>query len=97
VACQLCEFVCPPEAIKIVPAELPEDSNVEKYPRRFDLNMLRCIFCGMCEEACPEQAIYMSPIPVLTARNRAEAILSRDQLLDLGGRRHDTILKWASK
>lgn len=54
VACQLCEFVCPSEAIKIVPAEYPE-SNVEKYPARFDLNMLRCIYCGLCEEACPRR------------------------------------------
>ena len=97
VACQLCEFVCPPEAIKIFPAELPEESNVEKYPERFDLNMLRCIFCGMCEEACPEEAIFLSPIPVFTARSREEAILHRDQLLELGGRRHDDIMKWASK
>jgi NADH-quinone oxidoreductase subunit I len=97
VACQLCEFVCPPEAIKIRPGELPEESNVEKHPEAFDLNMLRCIFCGMCEEACPEEAIFLSPIPVFTARSREEAILHLDQLLELGGRRRDAIMKWASK
>src|SRR5437867_2109913 len=31
VACQLCQFVCPPEAITIIPREL-EGSNVEKGP-----------------------------------------------------------------
>jgi NADH-quinone oxidoreductase subunit I len=97
VACQLCEFVCPPEAIKITADELPAESNVEKYPARFDLNMLRCIFCGMCEEACPEEAIFMSRIPIFTVESRDEAILDRDQLLRLGGSREDTIMKWASK
>jgi NADH-quinone oxidoreductase subunit I len=35
VACQLCEFICPPRAIKIIPGELPADDKfrkVEKYP-----------------------------------------------------------------
>jgi NADH-quinone oxidoreductase subunit I len=32
---------------------------VEKYPVRFDIDMLRCVFCGMCVEACPCDAIRM--------------------------------------
>ncbi len=96
VACQLCEFVCPPEAIKIVPGEFP-DSNVEKYPVRFDLNMLRCIYCGLCEEACPEEAIFMSDIPALVVSSRAQAILPKEKLLELGGVRPGGIRKWAAK
>src|ERR1700722_5372413 len=30
VACQLCEFICPPRAIKITPGELPRTSEFEK-------------------------------------------------------------------
>ncbi len=48
VSCQLCEFVCPPKAIKITP---PGDSglkadraNADKMPKEFEINMLRCIF-----------------------------------------------------
>jgi NADH-quinone oxidoreductase subunit I len=36
VACQLCEFICPPRAIKIIPGEIPSVdrfAKVEKYPR----------------------------------------------------------------
>ncbi|MBP7149755.1 MAG: NADH-quinone oxidoreductase subunit I, partial [Acidobacteria bacterium] len=73
VACQLCEFVCPPEAIKIVPGEFPE-SNVEKFPQRFDLNMLRCIYCGMCEEACPEEAIFLTDVATFVVASRDEAV-----------------------
>jgi NADH-quinone oxidoreductase subunit I len=96
VACQLCEFVCPPEAIKIVPAAF-DDSNVEKYPARFDLNMLRCIYCGLCEEACPEEAIFMSGIASFVASSREEAILPKEKLLELGGVRPGGIRKWAAK
>ena len=61
VACQICEFVCPPKAITIWPNEFDDsDNNVEKYPDRFEIDMLRCILCGFCEEACPKDAIFMS-------------------------------------
>src|ERR1043165_3565081 len=35
VACQMCEFICPPHAIRIKPGEIPSGSKwrkVEKYP-----------------------------------------------------------------
>ena len=96
VACQLCEFVCPPEAIKIVAAEFP-GSNVEKYPARFDLNMLRCIYCGMCEEACPEEAIFLSDVATFVVGSRDEAVLPKEKLLEIGGVRPMKIRKWASK
>ena len=62
VSCQLCEFVCPPKAIRIVPPGpegSPEAGNVEKAPREFEIDMLRCIFCGYCQEVCPEEAIHV--------------------------------------
>ena len=56
VSCQLCEFVCPPKAIKIIPpgpAGQPADrANAEKMPLKFEIDMLRCIFCGFCQEVC---------------------------------------------
>ena len=35
------------------------DPAIEKYPIRFDLNIMRCVFCGLCVEACPVDAIRM--------------------------------------
>ena len=36
-----------------------ERSNAEKMPLEFEINMLRCIYCGMCQEVCPEEAIHV--------------------------------------
>src|SRR5580700_2860681 len=39
VACQLCEFICPPRAITIKPGEIPEGDRwrkVEKFPQEFE-------------------------------------------------------------
>jgi NADH-quinone oxidoreductase subunit I len=97
VACQLCEFVCPPEAIRIVPEELPRGDKVEKTPARFDLNVLRCIFCGFCEEVSPEEAIFLSDRFEFATTTREEMIFDKDRLLELGGIRPDPIKKWANK
>ena len=31
----------------------------ERYASRYEINMLRCIFCGYCEDACPTNAIVL--------------------------------------
>src|SRR5436309_5970039 len=92
VACQLCQFVCPPEAITIEAREI--GTNVEKGPERFDINMLRCIMCGYCEEVCPEEAIFLSKTFEFAPTSRAEMIFDKDKLLELGGVRPDEIQKW---
>ena len=36
-------------------------SPAERYAARYEIDELRCIFCGMCEEACPTDAIVLTP------------------------------------
>ena len=84
VSCQLCEFVCPPKAIRIVPGEIPADApnaHVEKAPQEFEINMLRCIYCGFCEDACPTEAIVMGDNYELTFTDRHDAIYTKDMLI----------------
>ena len=100
VSCQLCEFVCPPKAIKITPpgpAGAPEAGNVEKAPKEFEINMLRCIFCGFCQEVCPEEAIFLQKDYSLNGESRQEMIYNKQKLLELGGTHQDKIWKWKNK
>jgi len=100
VSCQLCEFVCPPKAIKITPpgpTGSPEAGNVEKAPREFEINMIRCIFCGFCQEVCPEEAIFLKDDYSLTGFTRQELLYDKEKLLALGGTHNDQIHKWKRK
>ena len=79
VACGLCSRVCPALAIEVQAGET--DNVKERYPVKFEINMLRCIYSGFCEEVCPEEAIIMSKDYELVFTSQEEAILGKDKLL----------------
>lgn len=91
-ACFLCETVCPAECIHIVAEERDDAENTygvakEKKPASFDIDILRCCFCGFCEEACPKDAIKLSTNYEMATYNRDEAIFDLDHLKrDMHGR-----------
>ena len=100
VSCQLCEFVCPPKAIRITPGGIAEDSahaHVEKAPREFEIDMLRCIYCGMCQEVCPEEAIWLQSQYSMTGYSREEMVNNKARLYELGGTLPDEHFKWDRK
>ena len=97
VACQLCEFICPPRAITIKPEEIPNDdkwAKVEKRPREFEIDMIRCIYCGLCEEVCPEQAIYLRQDYSITGLTREDMVHDKERLYEIGGKRVGLVNKW---
>ncbi len=100
VSCQLCEFVCPPKAIRIWPGEIPEDAptaHVEKAPEEFKIDMLRCIYCGLCQEVCPEEAIWLQNVYSVTGYSREEMVNDKKRLYELGGTLPDQHFKWDKK
>lgn len=100
VSCQLCEFVCPPKAIRITPGEIPNDSpnaHVERAPREFEIDMLRCIYCGLCQEVCPEEAIWLQNVYSMSGYTRAEMVNNKQKLYELGGTLPDKHFKWDKK
>ena len=74
-----------------------EQQHVEKYAEKFEINMLRCIYCGLCEEVCPEEAIFMSKTYVVTGLSRELMIFDKHKLFEIGGTRHDAIQKWSAE
>jgi len=100
VSCQLCEFVCPPKAIRITPGEIPAGAptaHVEKAPKEFEIDMLRCIYCGLCQEVCPEEAIWLQNQYSMSGYTRAEMVNNKARLYELGGTLPDPHLKWDKK
>ncbi len=100
VSCQLCEFVCPPKAIRITPGEIAAESehaHVEKAPAEFEIDMLRCIYCGFCQEVCPEEAIWLQDVYSVSGYSREEMVNDKKRLYELGGTLPDQHYKWDKK
>jgi len=91
VGCELCAWACPADAILVEGAnndDTPADeggtgrfSPGERYGRVYQINYLRCIFCGLCIEACPTRALTMTNFYELADNNRADLIFTKEQLL----------------
>ncbi len=77
-ACMLCPTVCPSECIHI---EAGERADKEKYPITFEIDILRCCYCGYCEEACPKDAIKLSAIYEMARLTRGDGVLDKENLL----------------
>jgi len=100
VACQMCEFICPPRAIRIKPGEIQPGNKwrkVEKYPEEFEIDMIRCIYCGLCEEVCPEQAIFLRKDYAITGYTREEMMHNKQKLYEMGGVMEGLVFKWNPK
>ena len=73
----------------------------EKYASTYEINMLRCIFCGLCEEACPKEAIFLTDRLVSTDYSREGFIYGKDKLvesvdnrIDVSKRQTEEVLKF---
>ncbi len=81
VACNCCATACPALCIDIVGADTGHDG-VEKYPVKFDIDILQCVYCGLCVEACPCDAIRMDTGKITAAYYEGPVkILDLDYLL----------------
>jgi NADH-quinone oxidoreductase subunit I len=85
IGCALCAAACPADAIFVEASENTDGvrfSPGERFASTYEINLLRCIYCGYCEDACPTQAIELGHDYELAYTNRADAIITREKLLD---------------
>jgi formate hydrogenlyase subunit 6/NADH:ubiquinone oxidoreductase subunit I len=57
-------------------------STGERYAEIYEINMIRCIFCGYCEEACPVDAIKLGQEYELADYTRASFVYTKEMLLN---------------
>jgi len=80
----LCAGACPADAILVIGAENTPEARYspgERYAKVYEINYLRCIFCGLCVEACPTEALVMSHAYDLSSDSRDSLIFTKEMLL----------------
>ena len=80
IGCRLCEYVCPPQVIKV------EMLKKEKrnFAKTFTLELYACEFCELCVQVCPTDAIVMMKSFDMATTDRREMLLDKDRLHAIG-------------
>jgi NADH-quinone oxidoreductase subunit I len=80
IGCRLCEYVCPPQVIKVEMLK----SEKRNYAKTFTLELYACEFCELCVQVCPTDAIIMMKSFDLATADRRDLLLDKDRLHALG-------------
>ena len=80
IGCRLCEYICPPQVIKVEMLK----SEKRNYAKTFTLELYSCEFCELCVQVCPTDAIIMMKSFDLATADRRELLLDKDRLHALG-------------
>jgi NADH-quinone oxidoreductase subunit I len=79
VGCCLCAAMCPSNCIHIYTSD---GDDQDKVVDRYELDVLRCVYCGFCVEACPYGAIVMTEHFAYSGTDREAFRYSKCQLLE---------------
>jgi len=79
VACMRCVTVCPSRCIHI---RFHEDEDTgSRVVDSYDIEALRCVYCGFCEEVCPVNAVVLTEIFEYAAYDRESIFFDQERLL----------------
>ncbi|MBF0343096.1 MAG: NADH-quinone oxidoreductase subunit I [Nitrospirae bacterium] len=79
VGCGLCAAICPSRCINIFTSE---GDNHEKVVDRYEIELLRCLYCSFCVEACPFGAVVLTEHYEYSDYSREAFFMTKDTLLD---------------
>ncbi len=64
----------------------PRRNDGTRRTTRYDIDMVKCIYCGLCQEACPVDAIVEGPNFEFATETREELYYNKERLLANGDR-----------
>jgi NADH-quinone oxidoreductase subunit I len=71
----------------------PRRNDGTRRATRFDVDMMKCIYCGFCQEACPVDAIVLGPNLEFATETPEELYYDKERLLANGDRWERAIAK----
>jgi len=80
IGCRLCEYICPPQVIKVEMLKREK----RNYAKTFTLELYACEFCELCVQVCPTDAIIMMKSFDLATADRRDLLLDKDRLHAIG-------------
>jgi NADH-quinone oxidoreductase subunit I len=79
IACMRCVAVCPSRCIHIR-YQKDEEKNC-RVVESYDIEALRCVYCGFCEEVCPVNAVVLTEVFEYAAYDRESIFFDQEKLL----------------
>ncbi len=79
VGCCLCAAMCPSKCIHIYTSE---GENHGKVLNRYEIDTLRCVYCGFCVEACPYGAVVMTEHFAYSGYSKDAFLYTKERLLE---------------